>query len=182
MILNNEKFADGLYKVNHKIFKDERGTFEIIFNNEVLSKNLLFNPIQSNIVKSKLNVFRGMHFQTENYSQNKLVTVIKGEIDDYVVDLRKNSQTFLKTFKINISEFSDFSIFISKGFAHGYHVKSEYSIVQYHIDNYYSSIHERTINFRDKKINIFIKNDGLIISSKDNRGIFLDEYLKENKF
>ena len=102
MILNNEKFADGLYKVNHKIFKDERGTFEIIFNNEVLSKNLLFNPIQSNIVKSKLNVFRGMHFQTENYSQNKLVTVIKGEIDDYVVDLRKNSQTFLKTFKINL--------------------------------------------------------------------------------
>ena len=95
------------------------------------------NFIQENLVSSKRNVLRGLHFQKEPYSQSKLITVLKGEIFDVVIDLKK-SKTYLKYFSINLSEECNMSLFIPKGFAHGYLTVSEYALVSYKVDNVYS--------------------------------------------
>jgi dTDP-4-dehydrorhamnose 3,5-epimerase-like enzyme len=82
--------------------------------------------LQQNISFSKYkNVFRGMHFQTGNFSQDKLLMVIKGEIDDFIFDLRKNSQTYRKLVKINLKENANKLIYIPKGCAHGFLTKKQ---------------------------------------------------------
>ena len=176
------KLADGLYLINHKVFNDQRGTFKIISNSDMLPFLIdeKFNSIQTNIVESKKNVFRGLHFQINDAAQSKIVTVLDGSITDYVKDLRSKSKTFLKLFKIEISNLSNFSIFISKGFAHGYFVKSNSSSVEYNIDHNYNKELERTINYNSTNINLPIDNP--LCSDKDEEGLSLQEYLLNNKF
>ena len=75
--------------------------------------------VQENISFSKKNVLRGLHLQTK-FSQGKYISVVKGEIFDVVVDLRKNSKTFGKHFSIKISDINGISMYVPPGFAHGF--------------------------------------------------------------
>ena len=97
------------------IYKDKRGFFKEVFRKKILNKKFIFDCLSY----SKKNILRGLHMQLKK-PQAKLITVVRGKILDVVVDLRKNSKTFGKTFKIEISENSNFSLFIPGGFAHGF--------------------------------------------------------------
>ena len=90
---------DGLYVFQGEIFKDKRGFLREIFKKKLIKDRMVFSVVSS----SKKNVIRGLHFQKRN-SQAKFVTVIKGEILDVAVDLRKNSKTFGKYYKIILNE------------------------------------------------------------------------------
>jgi dTDP-4-dehydrorhamnose 3,5-epimerase len=124
---------------------------------------------------SKKNVFRGFHIQTKN-PQAKFLSVIKGEILDIVIDLRKKSKTFGKIFKIKLSEKNATSIFIPRGFAHGFLGLKEENIVYYICDKYRDKESEAGIIWNDKNIRIKWPTKKIILSRKDKNNITIKKY------
>ena len=109
------KFKDLLLvKSNNNV--DKRGSLREIFNKKILNKKFVFEYCTT----SKSNALRGFHFQYK-FQQAKFVNVLKGKILDCVIDLRKNSKTFGKTFKIILSDKNFLSLYIPEGFAHAYY-------------------------------------------------------------
>ena len=155
-----------------KIFFDNRGFFqEILKKKKIKCKEFIFYCLSS----SKKNVLRGLHLQTKN-SQAKYVTVLKGKIFDVSVDLRKNSKTFGKHFSIYLTNKSYNSIYIPKGFAHGFYCLEKENIVLYALSNYRNKKSEKVIRWNDKdlKINWPVKKP--LLSIKDKKNISFKEY------
>ena len=163
----------GLIILKGKTFYDARGFLRETFKKKIIKKNLIFTIIS----KSNKNVLRGLHLQTKN-AQDKYISVLKGKILDVAVDLRKNSKTFGKHFKLIISEKNSKSFFIPKGFAHGFLGLAKENIVLYGCTNYRSKNHEVSLlwNDPDLKINWGVKKP--ILSSKDNNAITLKRFLR----
>ena len=111
MKIKNTKFKD-LKVIHGRIFYDKRGSFREIYKNDLFKKN---KPLFWCASKSKKNVLRGLHLQKKN-SQAKFVSVLKGKILDVVVDLRSNSKTFGKHFKLILSDKNSKSILTKIGF------------------------------------------------------------------
>ena len=171
MKIINTKFA-GLKVIQNFTFPDKRGYFRELISEKEIKKKFLFNVMSF----SKKNVLRGMHLQTKN-AQGKYVSVIKGEIFDVVVDLRKNSKMFKKQFIINLSEKNSKSIFIPPGFAHGFYTLAKENYIVYSCTSYRSSKHEISLNWKDQDLNIAWPCKKPIISKKDNEGITLKKLL-----
>ena len=125
----------------------------------------------------KKKTLRGLHFQSKN-SQAKLLTVVQGKILDVAVDLRKNSKTFGKYFKIIISDDSNFSIFIPKGFAHGFLCLSKKCAVYYKCTKYRNADSEKTLLWNDKKLKINWDIKKPILSKKDKNGTPFEDIIK----
>lgn len=157
--------------IKHNIYKDDRGYFKETFKKEKLEKiiNYKVNFCQVNTVKSHLNVLRGLHFQKEPFAQSKLVSVGIGKILDIAVDIRKDSSTYGKYFSYILSSNNHESLFIPKGFAHGYLTLSDLAIINYQVDNYYNPNTEGGVPYNDNflKINWGIDKREVIISNKD---------------
>ena len=118
-----------------------------------------------------------MHLQTK-FLQEKYVSVLKGEIIDVVLDLRKNSKTFGKHFKVILSDTNGKSIFIPKGFAHGFLGLKKENIVYYTCTNYRSREHEVGLLWNDKDLKIKWPIKNPIISKKDKNNLKFREYKK----
>ena len=162
---------NGLFLISHKLSSDNRGHFKECFRKKDL-ENILDYKIdfcQENIVHSKINVLRGLHFQKKPFAQAKLVTVIEGNILDVAVDIRKNSITYGKYFRYFLSSNNHESLFIPRGFAHGYITLSKNAIIKYEVDNYYNKNMEDGIAFNDNylKIDWMVNRKDIIISQKD---------------
>ena len=124
----------------------------------------------------KKNVLRGLHLQT-NKSQAKIITVTFGKIFDVAVDLRKNSGTFGKYVSVVISDKSDFSFYIPKGFAHGFLCLSNKCTVNYKCSQYRDPKSEKTLSWNDKNVKIKWPTKNPILSSKDKFGLNLEDFL-----
>ena len=162
---------DNLLILNHTVFFDNRGEFKEVFKlNEIeTALKSKFKFCQENNVKSKYMVMRGLHFQIEPFAQTKLLTVVRGEILDIAVDIRRDSPTYGKYFSYKLSENCNKSLLIPKGFAHGYLTLTEFAYVNYKVDAYYNKESERGIKYDDKHLEIDwgVDKDLLIISDKD---------------
>ena len=159
--------------IKHNLFTDGRGYFKETFKKEKLEK-LLGKKIyfcQQNNVKSAKNVLRGLHFQKEPFAQSKLISIEYGKILDIAVDIRKDSETYGKYFSYILSSENHESLFIPKGFAHGYLTISESALINYSVDNYYSPKNEMGISYKDSflKVDWGINHNRLIISKKDKK-------------
>ena len=143
-------------------FKDRRGWLREGFKKKLINKEIIFSIIS----KSNKNVVRGLHLQTQR-QQDKLITVLKGKILDVVVDLRRSSKTFGKHHKVILSEKNCKSMFVPKGFAHGFLSLEKENIVLYGCSNYRDKNSEVSIKWNDKDlgVNWGIKNP--ILSKKD---------------
>ena len=157
-----------------KKFNDSRGNLRETFRQSVIKRNLPFSITS----KSKKNVIRGLHLQTKN-TQDKYVGVLKGSILDVVVDLRKNSKTFGKHFKIILSENNCKFLFIPKGFAHGFLSLGKENIVHYSCSNYRDINSEQTILWNDPDLKIKWGIKKTIISKKDKNAQKLYDFLKK---
>ena len=115
MRIINTGFKD-LRIIAHKSHSDSRGSLRETYNKKIINWDKF---IFEYTTISKENVLRGFHFQYK-HQQSKLVTVIKGKILDWVIDLRKNSRMFGKTFSIILSENNCKSLYVPRGFAHAY--------------------------------------------------------------
>ena len=153
---------NGLYVFTGKRFDDKRGFLREIFKEKILNKKLKFTIVSS----SKKNVLRGLHYQN-NKPQDKFITVIKGRILDVVVDIRKNSKTYGKHFKIELSEFNSKILFVPKGFAHGFLGLEKENIVVYSLSEYRNKDGEKSLLWNDEKLKIKWGIKKPIISSKD---------------
>jgi len=157
-----------------KKFYDKRGFLEEVFVENKIKKRLVFSIVS----KSHKNVLRGLHLQTTK-KQDKFVTVLKGKIMDVIVDLRKNSRTFGKHYKIILSEKNCKFLFIPKGFAHGFLGLKKENIVLYSCSNYRNVKGEQTVKWDDEnlKINWGIKKP--ILSKKDRNAQTLNKFLNK---
>ena len=165
------KFS-GLKVIQSKSYKDSRGLFKEDFKkNFFKNKKFVFGCTST----SKKNVIRGLHLQTK-FSQGKYVSILKGSIFDVVVDLRKDSKTFGKHFKIILSDNNAKSLFIPAGFAHGFLGLKKENIIYYYCTNYRSAKHETGILWNDKKLNIKWPIKKPIISLKDKKNLTFSEF------
>ena len=160
--------------IKTKIYQDKRGFLKETFRNN-LFKNIKF-PFDI-MSSSKKKVLRGLHIQTDK-SQAKIITVTHGKIFDVTVDLRKNSKTFGKYVSLIISENSDFSFYVPKGFAHGFLCLSKKCTVNYKCSEYRHSKYEKTLSWNDPKVNIKWPVLNPILSEKDKEGLNLHYFKK----
>ena len=167
-----ETFLNGLYVITPKIFSDNRGYFMEAFNQDDFRKNGLdVKFVQDNQSYSIKGVLRGIHFQKQN-PQGKLVRVIKGEVFDVAVDLRKGSRTYGKWYRIVLSEYNKKQLYIPEGFGHAFLVLSDTAEVTYKCTQFYNCDDEGGIIWNDPHINIKWPLDRittLILSDKDKK-------------
>ena len=165
---------DGVWIIEPKVFNDARGYFMEAFKEEGFRANIGdVHFIQDNESKSSFGVLRGLHYQKGEYSQAKLVRVIKGKVLDVAVDLRRSSPTFGKYVSVELSEENKRQFFIPRGFAHGFLVLSEEAIFTYKVDNGYAPQAEASIRFNDETIGIDwpVAESQFILSEKDGHAV-----------
>jgi dTDP-4-dehydrorhamnose 3,5-epimerase len=166
--------------IHDTVFKDDRGYFFESFNAErfctLTGKYITF--VQDNQSHSVKGVLRGIHFQKGEHSQAKLVRVLKGEVLDVAVDLRKSSPTFGQTYSVILSDTSNTQLFIPRGFGHGFIVLSEQVDFFYKCDNFYNKAAEGGIIYNDPDLDIDWKLSAseILLSKKDERNISFQEF------
>ena len=148
----NKTFIKDLLILEPQLFKDERGFLYESYNKNNLDKIINIVFVQDNESKSNKGVIRGLHFQKPPFEQTKLVRCVSGSILDVVVDLRKNSKTYGKSFSVELSSENNKQLFVPKGFAHGFQVISDEAIVNYKVDNFYNPKSESGIIWNDKDL------------------------------
>ena len=121
---------NGCFIIHDTIFEDTRGYFLEAFNQKKFADLTGYNTefVQDNQSKSVKGVLRGLHFQTGEFAQAKLVRVLQGAVLDVVVDLRKNSSSFGQHFALQLTDTSHTQLFIPRGFAHGFLVLSDTAV------------------------------------------------------
>lgn len=158
----------GVVLVKPRIFGDDRGFFmESYKKSEFEKAGITCDFIQDNHSKSTKGVLRGLHYQAAPRQQAKLVRCIKGKISDVVVDLRKDSSSFGKWLKVELTEENRHMLFIPKGFAHGFVVLSDEAEILYKTDEEYFPSLDRGVLWNDKTLNIDWEIKNPILSEKD---------------
>lgn len=170
MIFTETKLK-GCYIIESKIIRDERGYFMESFNEKTFQNGVgqAIHFVQDNQSFSTKGVLRGLHYQTGEHAQAKLVRVLQGEVLDVAVDIRPESPTFGQYESVLLSGENQTQFFVPRGFAHGFLVLSETATFFYKCDNFYNKESEGGIICNDETINInwqFSLED-LIISEKD---------------
>lgn len=165
---------DGVWVIEPKVFRDARGYFMEAFKEEEFRQHIGdVHFVQDNESMSSYGVLRGLHFQKGEFSQAKLVRVIKGRVLDVAVDMRRSSPTFGRHVSVELSEDNKRQFFIPRGFAHGFLVLSEEAIFTYKVDNAYAPQAEASVRYNDETIGIDwpIGEEQLLLSEKDARAV-----------
>lgn len=173
-----ETEIDDLFVIEPTVFGDHRGYFMETYNSqEFMDAGLKMNFVQDNQSSSGKGVLRGLHFQHQ-YPQGKLVRVVKGEVFDVAVDLRKNSKTFGKWYGVILSEENKKQFYVPEGFAHGFLVLSETAEFSYKCTDFYHPEDEGGLLWNDPDIGIewpLDRVENVILSEKDQKWKRLNE-------
>ncbi len=169
---------EGVYIIEPKVFNDARGYFFEAWKKSEFEANI--GPVefvQDNESKSSFGVLRGLHYQKGEFSQAKLVRVIKGKVLDVAVDIRKSSPTFGQHVMVELSDENKRQFFIPRGFAHGFLVLSDEAIFTYKVDNVYAPQADAGIRWNDPDVGIQwpIDLDKVMTSEKDLKQPFLKD-------
>ena len=175
---------DGVLIIEPKVFGDKRGYFFESFSQREFDEKVApilghtINFVQDNESMSSYGVMRGLHFQRPPFTQAKLVRCVKGAVLDVAVDIRKGSPTYGQHVAVELTEDNHLSMFIPKGFAHGFAVLSGTAVFQYKCDEFYHPESEGGINILDKTLNIDwrIPTDQAILSEKDTKHPCLKDF------
>jgi dTDP-4-dehydrorhamnose 3,5-epimerase len=167
----------GLKIIKQNSYKDGRGALRITHNQKEIKTLFKYEYCTT----SKKNSLRGFHFQYK-FRQAKYVIVLKGKILDVVIDLRKKSKTFGKSFRIILSAKNNLSLYIPAGFGHAYYSYENENIIYYKLNNYYKPKFEDGILAEDKDIKIKWPNGKKLISKKDKKLKTFKEFKQSYKF
>jgi len=150
-----ETAIKGVYVIEPRVFNDARGYFFEAWKQAEFEEHIgKVNFVQDNESKSSRGVLRGLHYQKGDYSQAKLVRVIKGCVLDVAVDIRKSSPTFGQHVMVELSDENKRQFFIPRGFAHGFLVMSDEAIFTYKVDNVYAPQADAGIRWNDPDLGI----------------------------
>lgn len=173
-----------VYIIEPTLFGDARGYFMETYNyDEFCKAGLSMKFVQDNQSCSKKGVLRGLHFQV-NHPQGKLVRVIKGEVFDVVVDLRKNSETFGQWTGVKLNDENKRQFYIPEGFAHGFLVLSDTAEFVYKCTNFYDPQDDSGIMWNDQDIGIdwpLEENVQVLLSEKDKKQQTFKNYVEKMK-
>lgn len=160
---------EGCFIIELSKISDERGSFSRLFCRDSLaSLGIDFNIQQINqSINSQKHTFRGMHMQQPPYSEGKIVRCVNGAVQDFMLDLRKGSQTFLKSQHLLLSEEKHEILYIPKGIAHGFLTLNDTTILSYFHDTNYTPGAEFCVRFNDPLIHLELLNPIEHISQKD---------------
>ena len=146
---------------------DNRGTFARLWNSKDLNMNFSLSQVSLSINQEEYTL-RGMHYQDEADSENKIIICTQGKVFDVAVDVRKHSRYYLEWIGLEIGMESEFQgIFIEKGFAHGYLTLEPNSHLVYCIDNPYKESSARGILWNDPKVGIAWPSEPKVLSTRD---------------
>ena len=172
-----ETKLNGSFIIDLDVFSDERGWFARTYCKKEF-KNIGHDKewVQLNhSYSAKKGTIRGMHFQLMEHKEIKLVRCIAGAVYDVIVDIRKNSPTFMQWIAVELSAANKKMIYIPEGFAHGFQTLTDGAELIYHHSNFYNSEYERGIMFNDEKPGIHwpLKETGM--SARDKSHPFIDK-------
>lgn len=175
-----ETSLKGSYTIEITPFQDDRGWFGRTYcEREFKSIGISASWVQHNqSYSAHKGTLRGMHYQLPPFAEMKLVRCIGGKVFDVIIDLRKNSNTFLKWFGIELSAENKKMIFIPEGFAHGFQTLSDHCELIYHHSQFYTPEAEAGINYKDGRIKIAWPIEVTCISNKDNHHPVVDQNFK----
>lgn len=164
------------------VFGDSRGfVFEAWNKKKFEELGIHASFVQDNVSSSEHGVIRGFHFQNPN-AQGKLITVLKGEVFDVAVDLRKSSPTFGQWTSFVLSEENKKIAYIPAGFAHGYAVTGEKALFHYKCTDFYAPQAEICLRWDDPQLKIKWPLQNPSLSERDKRGLMLAEIPKDRLF
>ena len=173
-----ESMIKGVKVIEPEIHEDQRSyfleTFQAKRYRDMLNLDIVF--VQDTLSRSTHGVLRGLHYQ-QNYPQGKLIQVLRGEIFDVAVDIRKDSSTFGKWFSQILSEDNHKQIWIPRGLAHGFLVLSKSADVEYKFDEFYYPKDQRCLLWNDPEVNIDWPLGAPKLSDKDLKGKKLRELI-----
>lgn len=175
-----ETILKGSYVIDLNPFEDERGWFARTYCEQEFKKiGHLKKWVQLNHSFTKLKgSIRGMHYQLAPFSEIKLVRCIAGAVYDVIVDIRKNSPTFLNWFGVELSASNKKMIYIPEGFAHGFQTLSNDAELIYHHSEFYTPGVEGGLKFDDPNLKIEWQLDITNISERDKQHQLINEDFK----
>lgn len=161
----------GLFEICPVINGDDRGWFSRIYDSNIFKNTIPgFNgnwvQVNHSFSRDKF-TWRGFHFQKEPYQEVKMVKCVSGRIIDYVLDLRENSETYLKIYSTELSKDNGKMIYIPKGCAHGFLTQEANTELIYFHDEFYNSEFESGVKYYDKKISLKLPAKPNNISNRD---------------
>lgn len=160
----------GLVLIEPKVFEDGRGFFMETYRMlDFVAAGIKDNFVQENHSRSTKGVLRGLHYQNPPFAQGKLVRVVRGEIFDVAVDIRKSSPTWGKWVGVILSEENKNMLYVPPDFAHGFCVLSKIAEVIYKTTDVYSAESEAGIIWNDEDLNIDWPVKKPILSEKDGK-------------
>ena len=167
---------DGVKIIEPKVFGDSRGFFLETFEKQRYQSllDINFDFVQDNYSRSTKNVLRGLHFQKIN-PQGKLVRVVRGEVFDVAVDIRKDSPTYGQWEGVILSEENKKQFWIPPGLAHGFAVLTDIADFEYKCTDYYFPQYEECLLWNDPSVAIAWPVTQPLLSEKDKLGKFLKD-------
>ena len=178
---NAENLIQGIQLIDNQINSDNRGYFFEKYNRNFLNINNV-NFVQENISKSSKGTVRGMHWQTRPKAQDKLITCVTGEIFDVALDLRKGSETFGQFCSQILRGGENKSLWIPKGFAHGFQALTNECIISYSVTDDFSIGNSKTINPHCPTVGVDWPIKDTILSKSDSEAKTLQDLLSEEIF
>jgi len=168
MIFTETKLR-GSYTIELEPFTDERGWFARYFcKDEFMQIGHIKEWLQMNHSATfKKGSVRGMHYQLPPFREIKMVRCIRGKVFDVIIDIRKDSATFLQWFGVELSPEAMNMLYIPVGFAHGFQTLSDNSEMIYHHSEFYTPGAEGGIKYNDPAINIKWPLEATSISERD---------------
>ena len=168
-MIKRETCIDGVYIIEPRVFGDSRGWFYESYSAKAFAEigiDTVF--VQDNrSYSAKKGTLRGLHCQKAPAAQAKLVSCTRGEIIDVAVDIRKDSPTYMKHVKVNLSAENKLMLYIPKGCLHGFAALTDDVELSYKVDEFYSPESDRSIRFDDPVIGIDWGETNPILSDKD---------------
>lgn len=166
-----EEPFDNCFLLKPFVIEDQRGYFFESFNDQKFRNvtGISTSFVQDNQSYSSYGVIRGLHAQGNEFAQAKLVRVLQGEVLDVIVDARRGSSTFGKSYSVQLSAKNKLQLFIPRGFYHGFAVLSETAEFFYKCDNFYDKASERGVFYADPSLNIdwIISEKDRVVADKD---------------
>ena len=170
---------EGLCVIETDTFHDARGSFSRFYCTKELEEisNISIEQINHSVTDKK-GTTRGLHFQYEPNSEVKIIRCIKGSVFDVLVDIRKDSDTFLKVFTYTLSQENEKMLYIPKGFAHGFQALEDNSELLYLHSSVYEASNEGALNIKDSLLDIKWPLDIVNVSKRDSSHPFIESSFK----
>jgi dTDP-4-dehydrorhamnose 3,5-epimerase len=152
------------------VFGDHRGYFFESYREDIFKDyGLPTKYKQDNESKSNKGILRGLHYQAPPFAQGKLVRVITGGVLDVIVDIRKGSSTYGRSFSVELNSENKLILWIPEGFAHGFHTLEDHTIFSYKCTEMYNAESENGLSWNDEQLQIDWGTTNPILSDKDKK-------------